>query len=290
MRGMAAFLPPPLRLIDDPYGLRFAGALGALHRGRLAGGARAAAPLWLRGRLRTTVMLMQLRTRVLDDDVEVFVGAGGAAGAVRGRQLVLLGAGFDCRAWRLPALADATVYEVDHLATQERKRAVMEGEPTGARVVFVPWHFEREPLDRLPARLGLVGHDRGAPTMTISEGVLPYLSEDAVDATFACIARYSSPGSRVSFTYFDRSLLADRSRHAAGERVAVRLLGEPYRHGFDPVALPAWFAARGMTLARDESSVALARRFFPSEPEVARTMSHPHRARRHFASATIGPR
>jgi methyltransferase (TIGR00027 family) len=224
---------------------------------------------------------MQLRTRVLDDDVRAFAAAGG-------RQLVLLGAGFDCRAWRLrDALERATVFEVDHPATQRKKREVMANEPTNARVEFVAWDFEDEPLDRLPARLGLVGHDPRAPTMTISEGVLPYLTDEATAATFDGVAGYGAPGSRFSFTYFDRELLADRSRAAARERAAVRLLGEPFRNGFDVARLPSWLAARGYRLSRDESAVDLAGRLYGSHPEAVRVMSDPHRARRHFASATL---
>jgi O-methyltransferase involved in polyketide biosynthesis len=54
---------------------------------------------------------MQVRTRLLDDAVRNFIDAGG-------RQLVLLGAGFDCRALRMPELDCAQVFEVDHPATQ----------------------------------------------------------------------------------------------------------------------------------------------------------------------------
>ncbi len=204
MRGLGAFLPERLRLVDDPYGLRFArGARalrdwpGAERRGRWT------APLWMRGYLRRFAVYMQLRTRVIDDDVAAFATAGG-------RQLVLLGAGFDCRAWRLAALAGATVYEVDHPATQAKKRAIMSGEPTPARVVFVPWDFEHQPLSELPARLKAEGHDNRAPTMTILEGVVMYLTEPALDTTFACIASYSARGSPLAMTYMDRELIDRR--------------------------------------------------------------------------------
>src|SRR3954452_22478162 len=50
------------------------------------------------------------RTKLIDD----WVGDGVATGA---RQVLVLGAGFDSRAWRLPALADLPVFEVDHPAT-----------------------------------------------------------------------------------------------------------------------------------------------------------------------------
>jgi methyltransferase (TIGR00027 family) len=283
MRGAGAFLPAPMRLVDDPYGLRFAGGLRALReKGPLATGARATAPVWLRGRLRVAVVIQQLRTRFIDEDVEAFTASGG-------RQLVLLGAGFDCRAWRLPALDGATVYEVDHPATQAKKRALMELEPSRARVVFVPWDFEREPLERLRARLGLDGHDARAPTMTISEGVLPYLTDEAVEATFATVARYSGPGSRFTFTYFDRALLTENAGDARGVRLAVRLMGEPFRHGFDPAALPQWLERRGFALARDESTRALVARMLPSTPLSGWIAESPLLACRHFASAKIRP-
>ena len=50
-----------------------------------------------------------VRTRVIDDAVSEAAGI---------RQWVLLGAGYDTRAWRLPALAGSHVFEVDHPATQ----------------------------------------------------------------------------------------------------------------------------------------------------------------------------
>jgi hypothetical protein len=67
----------------------------------------------------------------------------------------------------------------------------------------------------------------------------------------------------------------------------LRLIGEPYRGGFDVRGLAKWLDARGFQLERDESSVDLAQRLLPAEPAVAHTMSDPHRARRHFASARI---
>jgi len=281
MRGAGAFLPAPMRLVDDPYGLRFAGGLRALREeGALAAGARVTSRVWLRGRLRMAVVLQQLRTRFIDEDVEAFAASGG-------RQLVLLGAGFDCRAWRLRALESVTVFEVDHPATQAKKRALMEREQARARVVFVPWDFEREPLERLRARLGLDGHDARAATMTISEGVLPYLTDEAVEATFAAVARYSGPGSLFTFTYFDRALLSERSGDARGVRIAVRLMGEPFRHGFDPGALPRWLDERGFVLARDETTNVLAARMLPPTSLSRWIAESPLLACRHFASAKI---
>jgi methyltransferase (TIGR00027 family) len=277
MRGLGTFLPVSLRLVDDPFGLRFAGALRKVRdRARFELPARAASRLWLVGPLRKFVLYMQFRTRVIDDDVAAFARAGG-------RQLVLLGAGFDCRAWRLGALAEATVFEVDHPATQGKKRAVMGQDRATAQLVFVPWDFEDERLQRLPARLGLDGHNPRAPTMTVLEGVLMYLTEEATEATFESIARYSAPGSPVAFTYMDRALLQARSPDAVRQRRAVRWGGEPFRFGFEPAALAAWLNARGFRLERDESSEELASRM--AGADAARAMSDPRHALRHFALA-----
>src|SRR6266705_4477776 len=57
------------------------------------------------------------RTRLIDDlvtDARSWIG-----------QLVILGAGFDARAYRLSGLAEVTVFEVDHPATQQAKREVL---------------------------------------------------------------------------------------------------------------------------------------------------------------------
>jgi methyltransferase (TIGR00027 family) len=217
---------------------------------------------------------MQLRTRVIDDDVEAFLRDGG-------RQLVLLGAGFDCRAWRLAALAGATVFEVDHPATQAKKRAVMGREVSSARVVFIPWDFEQEPLAGLPARLENEGHDVRAATMTILEGVLMYLTAQAIGATFDCIKAYSAPGSPAAISYMDTSLIEERSGEGMRRRLAVRFVGEPFRSGFDPERLPEWLGERAFRLERDESASQLGSRLLGAE--VGRRMANRRAARSHFA-------
>jgi methyltransferase (TIGR00027 family) len=274
MRGLGAFLPERLRLVDDPYGLRFAGRLRGLRERRaLQRGLRLTSRGWMQGRLRSFVVYMQLRTRVIDDDVAAFVASGG-------RQLVLLGAGFDSRAWRLGALAGVAVFEVDHPATQAKKRAVMQGDPPAGNVAFIPWDFERDPLDRLDARLGLDGHDARAPTMTILEGVLPYLTEEAAASTFRSIARYSAPGSPVAFTYTDRALIEARAK--SNERRFLRFLGEPFRFGFDPGSLPLWLQDHAFTLERDESVPAVSTRLLGAD---LTRLTEADRAGRHFALA-----
>src|SRR6476469_6821790 len=134
-RTMGTLLPPEARLADDPYGLRLALGLGAPPR------VAAAVVRWLLP-MRVWVMYMQVRTRILDDILLEFVARGGT-------QVVLLGAGYDCRALRFAErLAGATVFEVDHPATQGRKRRVLGAPAQGVR--YLAWDFEAHPMSELP--------------------------------------------------------------------------------------------------------------------------------------------
>jgi methyltransferase (TIGR00027 family) len=258
-RGCGALLPAGARLVDDPLGLRFAGALppGLADAVRGARGpARLAAQAAMLPALGWVVDL-QVRTRAIDEALRGFVAGGGA-------QVVLLGAGYDTRPVRLAdALDAAAVFEVDHPPTQRRKRAVLAaaGAPSTAR--YLPWDFERDPLARLPSRLAALGHDPSRPTFTVWEGVTMYLSADALDDSVAAIASYSAPRSPLAFNYVRRDVV-DSPRPLT--RLAARLVGavgEPVRSGLDPAALPAWLGGRGFALRRDDALPDLARRWLP---------------------------
>jgi methyltransferase (TIGR00027 family) len=103
-------------------------------------------------------------------------------------QVVIVGAGLDGRAWRMAELAEASVYEVDHPASQDDKRDRVDaaGLTLAAHAVtHVPVDFSRDPLDD---RLGSTGHHRGEPTTWLLEGVVPYLSRGEVAATVTAVA------------------------------------------------------------------------------------------------------
>lgn len=246
MRALAAHLPDDERLATDPLAAGFtwpAAAAATWHP--WLGRALVGLPP-----LRYNVLSLQLRTRAIDDAARAFVARGG-------RQVVLLGAGFDARASRL-ALGDARFFEVDHPATQADKRARVRASP--AR--FVAWDFERRPLAELPAALAAVDHDAAAPTLTIWEGVTMYLSRDALDGSARAIRAYSAPGSDLVFNYFDAARLRSRAR-MGGEQLIVSWVGEPFRSGFEPTELGAWLRARGFELVRDRSYAELARELLP---------------------------
>jgi methyltransferase (TIGR00027 family) len=151
------------------------------------------------------------------------------------RQVVILGAGYDTRAARLPR-AGVTFYEVDHPATQAAKRdkiASLPGYPVdNAR--YVSCNFEREdPIERLIS----TGFDAKEGALVIWEGVVPYLTEDAVRATATRLASGLDPRSLLAFDFVGKKLAQghELNEKDAATRDYVGELGEPIRYGSDDI-------------------------------------------------------
>lgn len=121
-----------------------------------------------------------------------------AVATTRARTVVLVGAGYDTRAWRLEVLRGLRVVEVDHPATQAEKRAQLGATAAPfAEVDFVGVDLATGDLD---AALQGVGHDADRPTVWLWEAVVPYLEAAAVDATLDVLRRRSAVGSRLLVT------------------------------------------------------------------------------------------
>jgi methyltransferase (TIGR00027 family) len=163
------------------------------------------------------------RKRYIDDAVTEFPGAA----------VVNLGAGFDTRAYRLPALADVPVWEVDQAGSVESKRSrlrkVLGGVPE--HVTLVPVDLDREDL---ASALSAAGHPPDAVTFFILEGVTQYLSEAGFEATFSFLAR-AAAGSRLVFTYTPRDFI-DGAQLYGQQHLHTKMLGrDPLWHfGLDP--------------------------------------------------------
>ncbi len=180
------------------------------------------------------------------------------------RQVVILGAGFDTRAWRLDGMDRIRVFELDHPTTQAAKRrALRHSADSAARVSFVPVVFGADDPGRALAASGFTA---GARTLVLWEGVTNYLDSAAVDTTFMLLAEVLGSGSLVLFTYVDAGMLDGSAAFAGAETTmrAVRRAGEPFTFGFDPALLPAYLAARGFELQSDERVSDVAMRLYPA--------------------------
>ena len=146
-------------------------------------------------------------------------------------QLVILGAGLDARAWRMSELADVTVFEVDHPASQRDKlRRIGDRTPTALRVLPVEVDLATQTLS---PTLENAGFDRQVVSTWVWEGVVPYLVANDVRAAVAQIAELCAPGSRLVVNYQAKSAWVSLMRGAM--RLILRLTRQP-----DPLAGEPW--------------------------------------------------
>ncbi|MFD5461603.1 class I SAM-dependent methyltransferase [Kitasatospora sp. NPDC127059] len=139
-----------------------------------------------------------IRTKFLDD----LVREASASGV---RQVVLLGAGMDSRAFRLDWPEGTRLFEVDTAVPLDFKASVLRQERAVARCerITVPVDLRED----WPGALAAAGHDPAAPTVWIAEGLLIYLPEDAVELLLTRIGAQSAAGSRMGLTLGSRGVL-----------------------------------------------------------------------------------
>jgi methyltransferase (TIGR00027 family) len=232
------------RLFSDPYAAAFLAAapraFGSPERGAaacLSGLSSAGA-----GFLAHVV----LRTRFFDDYL--------LDAADRGlRQVVLLAAGLDARAYRLDWPTGVRVFELDFADVLEFKRRVL------ARRAAVP----RGDLRPVPADLredwaaplNAAGLRPDEPTAWLLEGLLIYLSADEVVHLLGTLGELSAPGSRVAFEFeqTDGGTLRERARLLP----AVAQYAALWKGGLPDA--PDWLAAHGWRLRTDGLAAVAAR-------------------------------
>ncbi|NND67200.1 MAG: class I SAM-dependent methyltransferase [Halioglobus sp.] len=162
------------------------------------------------------------RTRFFDDAIANTLG--------EVSQLVLLGAGWDTRAYHHNHREGLRVFEVDAPDTQTQKRAAIERarvDVTG--VTFVTADFNRESwLEALTE----AGFDSNQPTFILWEGVTPYLEPDAVRATLRTVADTLPAGSAIAFEYYALHLVEGTGTgYSRLIAPAARMVGEPWLFG-----------------------------------------------------------
>jgi len=256
LRALYSEAPPELAIFDDAVAQKLLPpVLGSAVR------AAATLPLGTRvaHRLIGTVTRglsygVPLRTAAIDEAVSGAVKQGT-------RQLVLLGAGLDARAWRMPDLAEVTVFELDHPDTQAFKREGTQAlRPLAREVRFCSIDFERQTI---PEVLGEHGFDPGAPSVWVWEGVTMYLTLEAIEATLDAVAELSSSGSRLAVTYLPREYAAPWLRTVS--EVGAMWIGEALKCQQDAHELAERLESRGFEVEQDDSAIEWASRWPPRE-------------------------
>jgi methyltransferase (TIGR00027 family) len=167
------------------------------------------------------------RSRVAEDALNVAVKAGTT-------QLVVLGAGLDTLAYRTPLGGRLRMFEVDHPATQQRKRQMLAdaGIDLPDTLRFVSIDFERETLTEALHSAGFDGAERSFFRWL---GVVPYLTEPAIFRRSASLPSWKAAPKWCS----TMSIPRPRSRLPPGRRIRRW-----------QTALPRWASASKAILTR----------------------------------------
>lgn len=179
-------------------------------------------------------------------------------------QLVILGAGYDSRAYRFDELKEKVkVFEVDHPYTQIRKKEKVK-KIIGFLpdyVVHIPVDFDREKLDQ---RLFESGYDRNLMSLFIWEGVTTYITAEAADETLAFVANNSGKGSSIIFNYLFKSVV-DGTCELEGAnkwRKALIQRGEPPTFGIQENNIEEFLEKRGFDQIKDIKMDSLRKAYF----------------------------
>ena len=165
------------------------------------------------------------------------------------RQVVILAAGLDSRAYRLDWPAGTTIFEMDQPQVLDFKREVLEAQ--GAQP-----HAERREIavdlrEDWPQALRDNGFDEAKPSAWIAEGLLIYLPASAQEQLFTGVDSLASPGSHVAVEdgtpldpdEFSAAVEEERAAAAQGDRRVFFQLVYNEQHA------PAteWFGQHGWT-------------------------------------------
>jgi len=202
--------------------------------------------------LARTKYIDDLLERTIKDDVE---------------QVLILGAGFDTRASRLNCIQTIPVIEIDHPNTSGFKLNTFKkgiGQ-LPKNVTYCQIDFNQQSLDEVA---GKYRFDFTKPTTIIWEGVTNYLTEDAINNTFAFLSKYPK-GSYVIFTYVHRQVLDNPSSFAGGEKLLKDLedIEERWTFGFYPEVLRGYLSKFGFTIMEDLGATEYRQRYLPERTE-----------------------
>ncbi|MFF7242644.1 SAM-dependent methyltransferase [Embleya sp. NPDC008237] len=185
----------PDRLFDDHLAAAFLAPVDAAGAALPAGFAPRRS---LGGRWAGIHGFIGLRTRLFDDQLLAATHAGG-------RQVVLLGAGLDTRAFRLPWPPGVRVFELDREDVLRYKAAVL------ARARALPrCHRVSVAVDlgkEWAAALCSAGFDPALPTAWVAESLLLYLGRADCDQLIARIGALSQPGSRLVLDHVNAAMM-----------------------------------------------------------------------------------
>lgn len=243
--------PKEERVVDDPLALRM-----------LPPGVRLIVRLMWIGWLRDWVIGKSektdpglwgdflVRKRYIDDRLRA------ACGQIEA--VVNLGAGFDTRAYRLPAISHLPVWEVDQqrniVAKEKRLNEIFGKVPSRVRLVAIDFDTED-----LAATLTSNGYLSVTRTFFVWEAVSQYLTEQGVRKAFDFLAQ-APKGSCLAMSYVRKDFLDGRNLYGWEAAYKRFVTGKMWHFGMEPEAAPGFLREYGWELIEDVGYDQLARR------------------------------
>jgi methyltransferase (TIGR00027 family) len=256
-RALEQLKPPDRRIIDDPWAHLF---LSRASRTALRAWSGSLTGRTLRRLGATGTSWVPLRHRFIDDHLLAALDGGA-------RQVVLLGAGYDMRAYRFAEQLDGRpVFEVDLPAISRTKAATVAkhaGELPSTNMVRVEMDFEEQSLDEVLVAAGL---EAGAATYITWEGVPMYLTRAAVKGTLDAVRGVVGAGSVIAhdmWTVVDDPGLMGTARRLAPS--ALSFIGEPVTFTIHPEEIGWFYEQRGFEVTNIVSADDLLARYSPGE-------------------------
>jgi methyltransferase (TIGR00027 family) len=162
------------------------------------------------------------------------------------------------------------VFEVDHPATQGKKRDMLEqaGIPLPVDLVFAPIDFEKSTVNEALREAGM---DFSKPAFFSWLGVTMYLTRDALEGTFRMVGSMPAQ-SEIVFDYMIDPSLAPPAAHPVIEAIMRRAedAGEPWRSFFHPQTLRADLTGWGFTTFEDLGREEINTRYFSGRTDDLR--------------------
>lgn len=192
-------------------------------------------PLWVQARIADRSLLYPRIPVEGDESIADLVAARTvrfdaiiARGLQHAEQFVLLGAGYDTRAYGAFAGPGISVFELDQPNVQAHKRSMLAAANICCEHVnFVAIDFAREDLF---VKLAQAGFDTSKQTLFLWEGVSLYLSAAEVAATLAAVQQQSAPNSAVVADLYAERLIKTLGKANASEKV-LEMTGETLHFG-----------------------------------------------------------
>lgn len=260
IRAAESVKPEGERICYDPYAIRFIRpeTLALVHgQGPEKARETQAAFEWAFPGHRNSLMT---RVRFFDDTVQKEIADGMP-------QIVMVGAGFDSRAYRIDGIRNARVFEVDQKETQTIKKGYV-------TQIFgsLPSHVTYLPFDlrdgSLLKALGSVGFDCTKRALFVMEGLIYYLPPPLARSLLADIAGGAAPGSSILFDYFPKSMVEGTHPSPVAQNIRrhVASIGEPFLFGIpDDGGVNTFLGEFGFQNTRNVTDREYLRGLFPAD-------------------------